>query len=78
MSKVSNSGSVALGQLSVPSLRVAVSNAGASAVNRQFGADSQVLAAAGTFDIHVVAYSTSLISYNTNSSGSTSLRMIQN
>jgi hypothetical protein len=78
MSKVSNSGSVALGQLSVPSLRVAVSNAGAASVNRQFGADSQVLAAAGTFDIHVVAYSTSLISYNTNSSGSTSLRMIQN
>ena len=74
MSKVSNSGSVALGQLSVPSLRVVLQGSGNTG---QFGADA-VTTGSYSADIHVVAYSTSLMSYNTNASGSTSIRMIQN
>lgn len=84
MSKVSASGSVAMGQLSIPSLRCKV--AGSS--SGQFGAKSEVLGGASgtvgsaennqTFDIHVVAYTTSLISYNTNSQGSTNIRQIMN
>jgi len=73
MSKVSNSGSISVGQLSVPSLRMKLAG---STSNGQFGAQPNVLGAA--VDIHVIAYSTSLVSYNTNSSGSTSIRMIQN
>lgn len=72
MSKVSASGSVAIGQLSVPSLRVVVPIAG-----HQMGAQSNVISS-GAFDLHVIAYSTTLVSYNTNTSGSTNLRMIQN
>lgn len=73
MSKVSASGSVALGQLSVPTLRVVVPG---SAANAGFGGLQKVLAAA--VDIHVVAYHTTLISYNTNTSGSTHIRQIMN
>ena len=73
MSKVSASGSCSFGALSVPSLRVTVAG---SANNGQFGSKPNVLGAA--CDIHCVAYSTSLMSYNTNSSGSTNIRMIAN
>jgi len=73
MSKVSASGSVAMGQLSVPSLRIVLQGD----TNRgQFGA--QPLNLGANADIHVVAYTTSLISYSTNASGSTNIRMIQN
>lgn len=75
MSKVSNSGSVALGQLSVPTLRVVLqghTNTG------QFGSAPTPLGSTYDADIHVIAYSTSLMSYNTNASGSTSIRMISN
>jgi len=84
MSKVSASGSVAMGQLSIPALRCVV--AGSS--SGQFGGKSEVLGGASgtvgsaennqTFDIHVVAYTTSLMSYNTNSQGSTNIRQIMN
>jgi len=73
MSKVSASGSCAFGQLSVPSLRVSVAG---SSGNGQFGKGANVLGA--PVDIHVIAYSSSLMSYNTNSSGSTNVRMIAN
>jgi len=75
MSKVSASGSVSMGALSVPSLRLVIAGAGSTG-NGQFGAKPNVLA--GKCDVHVVAYSTSLVSYNTNSSGSTNIRMIAN
>lgn len=71
-SKVSASGSMALGQLSVPSLRVQLNGTAAT----DFGADANVATAA--VDIHVVAYSTCLYSYNTNTSGSTNIRQIAN
>jgi len=73
MSKVSASGSVAMGQLSVPTLRVVVAGVAASG---GFGSLNNVVAA--NVDIHVVAYTTSLISYNTNTSGSTHIRQIMN
>ena len=73
MSKVSASGSCAFGALSVPSLRVTVAG---STNNGQFGSKPNVLG--GACDIHCIAYSTSLMSYNTNSSGSTNIRMIAN
>ena len=73
MSKVSASGSCAFGALSVPSLRVTIAG---SDDNGQFGSKPNVLG--GACDIHCVAYSTSLMSYNTNSSGSTNIRMIAN
>ncbi len=73
MSKVSASGSVAMGQMSVPSLRVVLSG---DTDNGQYGAQTLLLGAAA--DLHVIAYTTSLVSYNTNSSGSTNIRMIQN
>ena len=73
MSKVSASGSVAFGALSVPSLRVVLQGD----TNRgQFGAQDFNLGA--NADIHVIAYTTSLMSYQTNASGSTNIRMIQN
>lgn len=72
-SKVSESGSVAFGQLSVPSLRV---NVAGSSQQASFGAQNNLLG--GNFDIHVVAYMTTLISYSTNTSGSTSIRQIMN
>ena len=71
MSKVSSSGSLAFGQLSVPSLRVVVSGV------HNYGAQSD-LAGSGGFDLHVIAYQTALISYNTNTSGSTHIRQIMN
>ena len=82
-SKVSASGSVSMGQLSVPSLRVVIneSDVGAFAYGSP-GTGAATLrpegAPATAVDIHVVAYSTALMSYQTNSSGSTNIRMIQN
>ena len=70
MSKVSASGSVAFGQLSVPSLRLVISK------DHVFGAQSNKVAA--NVDIHVIAYQTALYSYNTNTSGSTNIRQIMN
>tara|TARA_R110001606_G_scaffold65959_1_gene152110 strand:+ start:309 stop:1622 length:1314 start_codon:yes stop_codon:yes gene_type:complete len=74
MSKVSASGSVAFGALSVPSLRVLLG--GTTDTGGQFGGQGIVLGEAS--DIHVIAYTTSLMSYQTNASGSTNIRMIQN
>ena len=73
-SKVSESGSVAMGQMSTPSLRVVVGG------KLAFGNQSYNIASSSSHpvDIHVVAYSTTLISYNTNSSGSTNIRQIMN
>ena len=73
MSKVSATGSCSFGTLSVPSLRLVVAGSGN---NGQFGNGANVLGAA--CDIHVIAYSTSLVSYSTNSSGSTNIRQISN
>ena len=73
-SKVSASGSCAFGQLSIPSLRVKVGGTTAGASNFSGGNTG----GAATVDLHVIAYTTTLISYNTNTSGSTNLRMIQN
>ena len=71
-SKVSESGSVAFGQLSIPTLRVGVVGTGKTG----FGQGSTALNA--NFDLHVIAYETALISYNTNTSGSTHIRQIKN
>ena len=73
-SKVSASGSCAFGQLSTPSLRVVVGG------DVAFGAQSNNIASSSSHpvDLHVIAYSTTLISYNTNSSGSTNIRQIMN
>jgi len=73
-SKVSASGSVAFGQLSVPSLRVVIGGKIA------YGQQSNNIASSSNHpvDVHVVAYSTTLMSYNTNSSGSTNIRSIMN
>ena len=77
MSKVSASGSVSMGQLSVPSLRVVISDTNIEGYGMEFNTDT-VMADDALVDIHVVAYSTVLISYQTNTSGSTNIRMIQN
>ncbi len=74
-SKVSASGSIAMGQLSVPSLRCVVAG-GTSKSGHDYGDQNNVLG--GNVDIHVVAYMTTLISYNTNTSGSTHIRQIMN
>tara|TARA_R110000796_G_scaffold184755_1_gene301307 strand:- start:636 stop:1403 length:768 start_codon:yes stop_codon:yes gene_type:complete len=71
-SKVSASGSVAMGQLSVPSLRCVINENDKG--NFAYGSPAGV----ANVDIHVIAYSTALISYQTNSSGSTNIRQIQN
>lgn len=70
LSKVSASGSMALGQLSVPSLRVVVEQVA------DYGSEANI--AGGNVDVHVVAYSTALYSYATNTSGSTNIRVITN
>ena len=72
-SKVSESGSVAFGQLSVPTLRVVVEDSGGVG-----GFGAQANPAGGAIDLHVIAYQTALISYSTNTSGSTSIRQIMN
>jgi len=72
-SKVSASGSIAVGQLSVPSLRVVISGSTAAG---GFGNLQHLISSAA--DIHVIAYHTTLISYNTNTSGSTHIRQIMN
>ena len=76
-SKVSNSGSVAMSQLSTPNLRVVLPITGTSTAqpDKSFGAQNKVLA--GPVDIHVIAYHTSLISYSTNTSGSTNIKKIE-
>ena len=69
-SKVSASGSMALGQLSVPSLRVVCETVA------DYGSEANIVGA--NVDVHVVAYSTALYSYATNTSGSTNIRVITN
>ena len=71
MSKVSASGSCAFGQLSVPSLRVVIDG-----TTGTYGALANKVTA--NVDLHVIAYQTALISYNTNTSGSTNIRQIMN
>lgn len=72
-SKVSASGSVAMGQLSVPTLRVVIPGA-----SKDCGFGNLQTPLANNVDIHVIAYHTTLISYNTNTSGSTHIRQIMN
>ena len=69
-SKVSETGSIAMGQLSVPGLRIVMAQVAG------YGAGAAQPTGAKKVDIHVVAYFTTLISYNTNSSGSTNIRQI--
>ena len=70
-SKVSETGSIAMGQLSVPGLRVVMAKGASYGVG-----EAQETSGSHPVDIHVVAYYTTLISYNTNSSGSTNIRQI--
>ena len=76
-SPVSNTGAISLGQMSVPTLRIKMNGK----ENYGFTYPTQhgyVGTASGSkpLDVHVIAYYTTLISYNTNSAGSTSIRQI--
>ena len=74
-SPVSNTGAISLGQMSVPTLRIVMNGGdqvGIADANNGYTASS----GSKKLDVHVIAYYTTLISYNTNSAGSTSIRQI--
>ena len=75
MNPCSASGSISMGQLSTPSLRLNV----AGVAGAPFGTMPNLqTGGAVKLEVHVVAYMTTLVSYQTNSSGSTNIRMINN
>jgi len=74
-SPVSNTGAISLGQMSVPTLRI-VMNGGSQIGHVDTNNGYTASSGDKKLDVHVIAYYTTLISYNTNSAGSTSIRQI--